>query len=359
MAKDKLAVASTDPVDLDATETTEIPISLQNAEVSLTETKSEPVAPELDSAAGSPETAPSTTTKASAIADETTKETSTSGDAENASSSTQLPKAAEPFSAPKSGDSVKAAVATDDDDDVPPPPARPLLPLARIKQDLKDAFPKTDDRVIEAILIASEGRADPAFTALLFLLDPTFKPEPVVAAAPLPPARQPTLTDDELLARQLQKEFEKEDRRQQQRRRKQSAPPPEDDSQDELDQLKETFTQGFAEAKTTINSWVSGLSKKFAPEEEERARGPRQPLKLFGALGGSSFNNLPTHNFDEDPEILASDFRRKADLTEDKPPVLPNRTKRDQDTRWEPLNSDVPVDADAFLVTDLEDEDKK
>lgn len=355
MAKNKLTVASTEPVDLDATETTESHSSVQDSNDSPADAPSEPIAPEQDSGSGSPELAAKATIDATA---NDAEETLTSGAA------AKTPETATTTESAKSGDLAKTdestrSAARDDDDVAPPPPARPLLPLARVKKDLKEAFPQTDDRVIEAILIASEGRADPAFTALLFLLDPTFKPDPVVAAAPPPVAPQPTVTDDELLARQLQKEFEKEDRRQHHRRRKQRAPPPEEESLDELEQLKETFTQGFAEAKTTINSWVSGLSKKFAPEEEEPARGQRQPLKLFGALGGSSFNNLPSHNFDDDPEILASDFRRKTDMSEEKPPLLPTRTKRDQDTRWEPLNSDVPVDSNAFLVTDLEDEDKK
>lgn len=344
MAKDKLTIASTDPVDMNTTETTEIPLSLQEADaVATPAAETDPIAANADSTSATPESA-------------TTKKETTE---------IKEPKAAKADKAdnvPESDalDESATAKATPTDDDVaPPPPARPLLPLARIKKDLKDAFPQTDDRVIEAILIASEGRADPAFTALLFLLDPTFKPEPVAAAAPAE-APQPTVTDDELLARQLQKEFEKEDRRQHRRRRtqqQQQPPPPEEDSLDEFEQLKETFTQGFAEAKTTINGWVSGLSKKFAPEEQRPQS--QRPLKLFGALGGSSFNNLATHNFDDDPEILPSDFRRKPDATEEKPPLLPTRTKRDQDTRWEPLNSDVPVDENAFLVTDLEDEDKK
>lgn len=358
MAKENLTVASTEPVALEATETTEVPLSLQENDSSpLAGSNSKPIAAK-DSVSGSPEGSANTSTKEISTSADVAKDASPSAGAQKEISAEGLKASeAETVSGPKPGNLAKTS-AFADDDVAPPQPARPVLPLAQIKKDLKDAFPQTDDRVIEAILIASEGRADPAFTALLFLLDPSFKPEPP-APAPPAPARQPTVTDDELLARQLQKEFEKEDRKRQQRRRKQPAPPQEEDSEDEFDQLKETFTQGFAEAKDTINSWVSGLSKKFAPEEDARAQGQRQPLKLFGALGGSSFNKLPTHNFDEDPEILASDFRHKANLSSEKPPLLPTRTKREQDTRWEPLNSDVPVDADAFLVTDLEDEDKK
>lgn len=250
---------------------------------------------------------------------------------------------------------------TEEEEDAPVPPARPLSPAAQIKKDLKDAFPQIDDKYIEAVLIASEGRADPAFNALLFLLDPTFKPEPVPVTRTAPKAHR-EVTDDELLARQLQKEFEKEDRRRRAKAHKsrQAERDQEDDSPDEFDQIKETFTQGFEEAKTTINSWVSGLSKKFGQDDEAPQRGKQSP-KLFGALGGSSFNTntRKTKNFDDDPEILALDFRKSVDLDE-KPPQLPKRegAKKPQE-KWQPLNLDVPVTSDAFLVTDSEDEDKK
>lgn len=245
----------------------------------------------------------------------------------------------------------------------PPRPARPVSPMEQIKKDLKDAFPQVEDKYIEAFLIASEGRVDPAFNALLFLLDPTFKPE-VAPKVPLKKVAPSGLTDDELLARQLQKEFDREERRRRltasklrQRRPQGEA---EDDSPDEFEQIKKEFTQGFEEARTTINGWVSGLTKKFSQDGEEGGSGLSQSPKLFGALGGSSFNSNQASRgkkFDEDPEILSLDFNRNVKL-DDEAPKLPKRTQPKED-RWQPLNSDVPVSSDAFLVTDSEDEDKK
>lgn len=301
MVKDtKLLVASTEPVDLDE-DTTTTPAA----------------APAETEAVSEPETKPGTE---EVVAEET--------------------KPAVPEKETKS-----------ETEDAPPQPPRPLSPAARIKKDLKEAFPQIEDKYIEAVLIASHGRSDPAFNALLYLLDPTFKPEPYAVAevskAPV------SATDDELLARQLQKEFEREDRRRRSQQRRKHVPAPSDDSPDEFDQLKEQFSQGFEEAKSTLNSWVSGISKKLSGDDEQK----KNP-KLFGALGGSSFNNnAKTTKFDEDPEILALDFRRNVDLKDENPPLLPKRDKHEE--KWQPLNLDVPVTLDAFLVTDSEDEDKK
>lgn len=255
-----------------------------------------------------------------------------------------------------------------DDADAPPRPTRPVSPLDQIKRDLKEAFPQIEDKYIQAVVIASEGRVDPAFNALLFLLDPSFKPEPVVVAPkPVEKTKKPEYTDDELLARHLQKEFDREERKRRSaaaKSRQRSNAPVQDydsDSPDEIDQLKEQFTQGFEEAKSTINGWVSGLTKKFSQDADSGSSSNLNP-KLFGALGGSSFNSgakTRTRKFDEDPEILSLDFSRNVDLKERDAPRLPRRTEKpEQEQRWQPLNSDVPVSSDAFLLTDLEDEDK-
>ena len=347
--KEKLTMASMEPVDLDnTTPANEVASAekLANAPEKtqdLEQTDKQSVKDTLSADEG-----------AAAKTDEKAKTDEESKTSEESKTENE-PKADEKAKAEKAKAEAAESKPEETEEDAPPPPVRPLSPLSQIKKDLKDAFPSSEDRIIEAVLIASEGRVDPAFNALLYLLDPSFKPEPL-APAPAPAPRPLTLTDDEKLARQLQKEFEKEDRR---RSRKQRPPQPQnqDESLDEFELLKETFTQGYEEAKTTINSWVSGLSRKIAGDEEQpkKPRTPRQKPKLFGALGGSSFNsNLPNHNFDEDPEILASDFHNKATMDEN-PPQLPTR---DRNQRWVPLNSDVPVNQDAFLVTDLEDEDK-
>lgn len=267
----------------------------------------------------------------------------------------------------------------DSSEEVPPPrPQRPLSPMAQIKKDLHDAFPQIEEKYIHACLIASGGLPDPAFSALLYLLDPSYEPE-IEQPPPLPsqrPATAPSagLTDDELLARQLQKEFDKEERKRRIRSSQRSsshrgAVPPAggDDSPDEFEQLKESFTQGFEEAKLTLNSWVSGISKNFGGDDKPAggnnggSGGGAQNPKLFGALGGSSFNKSTQRatNFDDDPEILSLNFQRNLDMRDHGAAAgagKPQPVKKD--TKWQPLNSDAPMSSDAFLVTDSEDEDK-
>lgn len=249
------------------------------------------------------------------------------------------------------------------EEDAPPPPPRPISPVTQITKDLKDAFPNIEDKYITAVLVASEGKLDPAFNALLYISDPTFKPDlPVPSASAAPPPPPKGLTDDEKLARKLQKEFEREDRRQRAARdaRRKGRPVPSrpqdsDESPDEFGQIKETFTQGFEEARTTLNGWVSGLTRKF--QEPNDQSGTNQSPKLFGALGGSSFNSSERKSgFDKDPEILSSDFHTKISMKDEQEtaPQLPKR----QENKWQPLNPDVPVNLDAFLVTDSEDEEE-
>lgn len=345
MSKEKLSIASTEPVSLEETDTKTI------AKSDVSESYEDPKSTDKDASVA-------TKDNVEAESQPDTKNT----EEEGTKKTTELKEV-------KVSDTTTKAAGTNEDEDAPPPPPRPLSPAGQIKKDLKDAFPQIEDKYIEAVLIASDGRADSAFNALLFLLDPSFKPEPVAAVNPPKPKRS-TLTDDEILARQLQKEFEREDRRRRSRshnrQHKDLPPAPEDDSPDEFDQIKETFTQGFEEAKTTLNSWVSGISKKFSQDDNQSQQpqrpGRNQSPKLFGALGGSSFNNNTKKgkNFDEDPEILALDFRKNIDLDDDKPPQLPKREEaKKTESKWQPLNSDVPVTSDAFLVTDLEDEDKK
>lgn len=351
MTKNTLSVASTEPVSLDDSDTKSA------AKTEVLETSESKSDGKLTPATKEPESK-----------EETKLDTKTDG---KTAKTADTDKAADSKTSPDAAKTPAAAqLAKTDEDDAPPPPARPLSPLAQAKKDLKEAFPQIEDKYVEAVLIASLGRVDPAFNALLFLLDPNFHPDKVAVPSPRPQVS--ATADDELLARQLQKEFEREDRRRrahhQGRRQKDLPPAPEDESPDEFEQIKETFTQGFEEAKTTINSWVTGLSKKFNQDEQQpQQTGRNQSPKLFGALGGSSFNNNTrnTKSFDEDPEILALDFRKNVKL-DDAPPQLPKREEakkldeaKKPQSKWQPLNSDVPVQSDAFLVTDLEDEDKK
>lgn len=321
----------------------------------------------------------------------------------------------------------------ENDEKLPTPPPRPVSPFSQISKTLKEAFPTIEDKLITAVIIASQGNLDPAFNALLYISDSSYKPEINLSINSLPPPSHPSskvrngksnksvtnndnegsgiITDDELLARQLQKEFEKEDEKRrrkheskQQRRQYQTENnnkfggnhndnADSDESPDEFEQIKETFTQGIEEARSTLNGWVSGLSKKFTlneqQQQQQRDQQRDQQPKLFGALGGSSFkgnsnsnyrqsvsynqqnnknsNTRKSNNFDEDPPILSNNFHQGINLSNndinedvnDKPnlPTRPNHELHDDKKQWQPLNSDIPINSDAFLVTDSEDED--
>ncbi|CUM64530.1 uncharacterized protein PRCAT00002135001 [Priceomyces carsonii] len=292
-----------------------------------------------------------------------------------------------------SSDSKAEKTNEDEEDEGAPPqrPPRPVSPLTRVTNDLKEAFPAIEEKYITAMLIASQGNVDPAFNGLLYLSDPSVGVElptstsfTSLTATTKEKTRNPSITDDELLARKLQKEFEEEERRrrrrQQEKRRNlhNRARPTEEgdyDSPDEMEQIKESFTQGIEEARTTLNGWVSGIAKKFQENGSQQPQNNQNP-KLFGALGGSSFNTSKgrSERFDDDPEIISNDFHNKISLTnkdtDDEPPTLPSRgraTPGDSDKplpnqpsnekKWQPLSADTPVNSDAFLVTDSEDEE--
>jgi CDK inhibitor PHO81 len=65
-----------------------------------------------------------------------------------------------PVSTPAHGTGVAEAAP-------PPKPPRPLSPYAQAETTLKEAFPTIDEAIVKAVLVASGGRVDPAFNALL------------------------------------------------------------------------------------------------------------------------------------------------------------------------------------------------
>ncbi|ODV60495.1 ubiquitin-binding protein CUE5 ASCRUDRAFT_21442, partial [Ascoidea rubescens DSM 1968] len=167
---------------------------------------------------------------------------------------------------------------------------------------LQDAFPTIDQKYINAVLIASSGNLDSAFSALLYLSDPNFKidlPTPKNQSLNLPSNDQfkkmNQLEQDELLAKRLAKQFEMEStqsNRSHQSRHKSSKPPNQNernkknkseyydgdsDSDDpfttfideDLPQIKKEIAKGFEETKLKVNNWVSELTKKFNQNEND------------------------------------------------------------------------------------------
>lgn len=273
----------------------------------------------------------------------------------------------------KTSETDKKEAKDDDDEQAPPKPKRPVDPVEALKNELKLAFPDADNKLITTVLVASQGNLELAFSALLYWFDPLQQVDiptgPATAPAALATvaggtaagAKYPLLTEDEILARKLQKQFEEEDRRRRRegRRTRQGHPQQQqhdDDSPDEFEQIKETFNQGIEEAKTTINGWMLGLTKKF--EEllgDQESPSQRQQGPLFGALGGLQAPNRRTHSrFDEDPEIIGDSHLPliRMDNNDKDLPDLPRRKERAPAAlakKWEPLdaNSDkFQVDSD-------------
>lgn len=183
---------------------------------------------------------------------------------------------------------------------------------------LKEAFPNLEEKYIKAVIIASQGALDPAFNALLFLSDPQsgedieLPTEPIKDVPELPARRkQSQVEQDELLARQLDQQFnknahrgdkaqqrhltdgEREARRQRlrdrQRRAQQSLTPEEQrelygDDEDswaffvekDLPVLREKANRSIQETATKLNGWFSGIRKNLVgeyPEENGEQRG--------------------------------------------------------------------------------------
>lgn len=66
-----------------------------------------------------------------------------------------------------SGDASTTSKPAAVEEAAPPKPPRPLSPQQQAENTLKEAFPSIDAAVVKAVLMASGGRVEPAFNALL------------------------------------------------------------------------------------------------------------------------------------------------------------------------------------------------
>lgn len=290
----------------------------------------------------------------------------------------------------------KSLKSEEDKEVTPPLPARkktneipepPKTPLENpILTQLKEAFPNVDEKYVKAVIIASCGALDPAFNALLFLSDPEsgadieLPTQPLQQKAPELPLRrkQTQVEQDELLARQLDEEFnknrhqhrernparqisaqEREARRQRirerHRRNQQPLSPQEErelygDDEDswaqfmekELPELKEKANRSIQETATKLNGWLSGFRKNIVgeyPEQSERQNefyddesygqksgdnlqnyAPKKPerrrFNSFGAQAGEE--SLETHGI----TLQNDDIGSELDEEDDVPPQI-------------------------------------
>ena len=119
------------------------------------------------------------------------------------------------------------------DDEAPPLPTRTKKVEAESKpkenpllKQLQDAFPSIEEKYIRAIIIASKGSMDPAFNALLYLSDPKSGADiPLPSKQPSPSPSLPSrkkltqLEQDELLAKQLNDQYNNNYKKHSQRRK--------------------------------------------------------------------------------------------------------------------------------------------
>lgn len=234
--------------------------------------------------------------------------------------------------------SPPSRTASASDEAPPPKPPRPTTEQQKNEAILKEAFPGIEASVIKAVLIASGGRIDPAFNALLAMSDPdAVHPDAEVDVPPPQPPRpqnaQSQLEADEAYARRLAEHYESaayEARTSNRRDLPPSRPgrpggrggqtglkPNElyDDREhsfidDDLPVIQEQLKKGFQETQVKVNSWFKDLKKKFDEQFDEGEGSSQQGAQRFGGSGSgeSARRSRDYERYDADPEMLSDDF---------------------------------------------------
>lgn len=228
------------------------------------------------------------------------------------------------------------ATSTTSEEAPPPKPPRPVSESQKNAHILKEAFPEIDLAVIKAVLVASGGRVDPAFNALLSMSDPdavTNEPSARETAPPQPPrpaGRVPMsqMEADELYARQLAEHYDNaayeartQNRNADQSQRGQATglKPNEmydrDHSflDDDLPVIKENLRQGFLETQTKVNSWFTQLKKRIdgeydSEEDESQPSRHNQPGSSSRRSAEAGRRSTDYDRYDADPQVLSDDF---------------------------------------------------
>lgn len=226
----------------------------------------------------------------------------------------------------------------------PPKPPRPATEQQKNEAILKEAFPGIDASVIKAVLIASGGRIDPAFNALLAMSDPDAvahqqdDDDDELSPPPQPPRpttqnAQSQLEADEAYARRLAEYYESaayEARtandgsgRDLPGSRVGGRPggrgtglKPNELSErsfidDDLPEIQEQLKKGFQETQVKVNGWFKDLKKKFDEQfDEAEGSSSQQGAQRYGAGGSgeSSRRSRDYDRYDADPEMLSDDF---------------------------------------------------
>lgn len=230
----------------------------------------------------------------------------------------------------------------------PPKPARPLSPFAEKQLILTEAFPSIEVNVVRAILIAAQGQLDPAFNGLLSLTDSAYEvDESQFETVSQPPPRSATPRGQQRTQERQQTQMEEDERLAQmlageergiasgQHRTRGGYPgqEPVDDRSffdDDLPQIKETFTKGFNETKDKVNSWLGNFRKKMDGESSNAF--PAGGSGTSDGVGSYQPNRTTRARFyDGEPDYIDFQGIKLNDNDEPAPPALPARRSAGND----------------------------
>ncbi|PVI03196.1 hypothetical protein DM02DRAFT_652816 [Periconia macrospinosa] len=253
------------------------------------------------------------------------------------------PSATEPVNSPPppASKSPKPGVRfSEEATEIPPPkPPRPMSPQQQAENTLIEAFPGIDAKVVKAVLVASGGKVEPAFNALLSMSDPSFKAEEAPPPQPPRPTQQPRsqLEQDEIYARQLAEHYESNYAGQGSRsrgdgapgRRRQDQQDPNDERSfldevaEELPEIRKNIEQGFRETQTKVNKWITDFRKKLdgepdqydvygnpVPRQHERSNfSPSQSDQMHGIRkSAEARRSADRERYDSDNRMIGDDF---------------------------------------------------
>ncbi|KAH3670636.1 hypothetical protein OGAPHI_001151 [Ogataea philodendri] len=272
---------------------------------------------------------------------------------------------------------AKPATETPAEDTAPPPmPKRPLSASEQAVKDLKEAFPGVEDKYVKMALIASQGQLDPAFTALLFLSDPTSDITiPDVQTKPKLSARnsfdqRKQVESDEALARRLARNYEGR------AAGAKTAPPKpkrkpvwaaiEDDGSEKEDDFVDSLAKNVEEARNTVGGWLGNIAKKIQTEVNTVQQGQGEN-QLFNALGRKSSVQSSRTSRDSTSPPPARPVRPQktesvAEVERDVAGIkLEDATTETEQKKNAPISTidPAPVADDTFAVDDSDEEEEK